>query len=255
MSETLVSIRPSPVHAVRWAAVLAGMAVGIAIQLVLVLGGAALGFGLYESGRPVEPLPVAAALWSVAAMLTAALIGGYVAARASGLRRLADGVLHGAVSWGATTVLFALLTTTALGATLSGLFGLVVTQRPAAIETRGAVSTPLALAVVDALNSGDRTSAVRRLQEQTGINAEEAGRYIDLGALLAGLPPADRAGARSTAAAALASRWLVVAIALSLFAGVVGGGVGARGTRRLLKGARFVEARATRPGGFIEPAA
>ena len=57
MPETLVSVRPSPVHAVRWAAVLAGMSVGIALHLVFALAGAALGFALYEPGtRPLaEP--------------------------------------------------------------------------------------------------------------------------------------------------------------------------------------------------------
>lgn len=197
MSETLVSVRPSPVHAVRWPAVLAGMAVGIALHLVLALAGAALGYALYESGRPIEPMPVRAAAWNLGAMLAAALIGGYVAARASGLRRLADGVLHGAVSWGATTVLFAVLTTTAFGGMLGGLFGLVIPQA--------------------------RTATA--------------------------------AGSALAQATAVASGWLAAAIALSLVAGMVGGGIGARGARRLLKGPRFtVEAPATRPGGYAEPA-
>jgi hypothetical protein len=196
MSETLVSIRPSPGHAVRWTAVLAGMAVGIAMHLVLSLAGTALGLALYAPA-PREVLPVAGAVWNVASMLVAALIGAYVAARASGLRRMADGVLHGVVSWGATTVLFAILASTAIGAMLGGLFGLVAP--PAAAPEVAATA--------------ERTAGM----------------------------------------AVVASGWLAVAIVLSLIAGMLGGAVGARGARRLMKGSRFAaDPDVTRPG-LAEP--
>src|SRR5512144_2018397 len=122
MTESLVSVILSPVHAVGWAAVLAGMSVGIALHLVFALAGAAVGLALYEPGVRLEAVPVAAAVWSVVSMLIAAFIGGYVAARASGLRRLADGVLHGTVAWGATTLLFAALATSTMGVMFGGLF-------------------------------------------------------------------------------------------------------------------------------------
>jgi hypothetical protein len=195
MSETLVSIRPSPVHAVRWAAVLSGMAVGIAIHLALTLAGTALGVALYAPGTIPEALPVAGAVWNVASMLVAALFGAYVAARASGLRRMADGVLHGIVTWGATTVLFAVLVASAMGTMLGGLFGLVAPS-----------------AALDAA-----------------------------------------ATERTVGVAAVASGWLASAIALCLIAGMLGGAVGARGARRLMKGSRFTSDADTRPG-LAEPA-
>lgn len=256
MSETLVSVRPSPVYAVRWPAVAAGMTVGLALHLLFVLGGASAGLVLYASGQPLDPLPLAATLWSLGATLLAALIGAYVAARASGLRRLADGVLHGAVSWGATTLLLAVIGTTALAGTVGGLFGLVA---PNARSLSGAGATPLAQVVIDALRTGDRASALRRLQEDHRLSEEDANRYLDLGAALADRAPRTRADAerdeRAARAVAQASGWLAGAIGLSLIAGVVGGGIGARGARRLLKGPRFVvQEPATRPGGFAEPA-
>jgi hypothetical protein len=262
MPETLVSVRPSPVHAVRWAAVLAGMSVGIALHLVFTLAGAALGFALYEPGTPLESLPVAAAVWNVVSMLIAAFIGGYVAARASGLRRLADGVLHGTVSWGATTLLFAVLATTALGAMFGGLFGLVAPQArivagPAVPQSSLVTGAPLAQSVIEAMRRGDRASAVRRLQEQRQLTEEEAHRSVELAAELIGrapVPPAPDAAAKveqTAAVAAAATAWLASAVVLSLIAGMAGGGIGARGARRVIKGAS-VKAEITRP--LAEPA-
>jgi hypothetical protein len=195
MSETLVSIRPSPVHAVRWAAVLSGMAVGIAMYIVFTLAGMALGVALYSPGANPDAVPVAGAVWNVAALLVAALAGAYVAARASGLRRMADGVLHGIVTWGATTVLFAVLVSSAMGTMLGGLFGLLAPS-----------------AALDAA-----------------------------------------ATERTVGVASVASGWLASAISLCLIAGMLGGAVGARGARRLMKGSRFTAEADTRPG-LAEPA-
>jgi hypothetical protein len=256
MPETLVSVRPSPVHAVRWAAVLAGMSIGIALHLVFALAGAALGFALYEPGIPLESVPVAAAVWNVLSMLIAAFIGGYVAARASGLRRLADGMLHGSVSWGATTLLFAILATTAMGALFGGLFGLAAPQArtaggPTTLEGGIATGSPLTQSVIEALRAGDRAGAVRRLQEQGRLTEEEANRSVDVAVLIgraaSSAAPGAAAKAEQTAAvAAAATAWLAGAIVLSLVAGMIGGGIGARGARRIIKGAR-VEAEITRP--------
>jgi hypothetical protein len=55
-------------------------------------------------------------------MLAGALVGGYVAARASALRRIADGMLHGAVVWGAMTLIFAVIALTASSGLVGGLF-------------------------------------------------------------------------------------------------------------------------------------
>jgi hypothetical protein len=141
-----------PAQALRWNAVVAGMAVGIAIQLLLsMLGGAA---GLAMSGASyagVQPaaVPVFAGVWSAASLVVAAIAGGYVAARSTGFRRMGDGALHGAVAWGATTVFFALLAAIGAGATLGGLVGLVVGgSEDDALELGAAVSAWLAAAVV-----------------------------------------------------------------------------------------------------------
>ena len=121
MNDAAFTVRPLPINAVRWSAVLAGMAVGIAVHLALNLGGVALGLALNERGDAYA-IPLAAGAWFTLSMLAGALVGGYVAARASALRRIADGMLHGTVAWGATTLVFGVIALTTAGAFAGGLF-------------------------------------------------------------------------------------------------------------------------------------
>lgn len=134
-----------PLNTVRWSAVLAGMAVGIAVHLVLTLGGVALGLALNERGNAYG-IPLAAGAWNTLSMLAGALVGGYVAARASALRRIADGMLHGIVAWGATTLVFAVLALTTASGLAGGLFNAVAEngRRGVAAVVQGASATSTA---------------------------------------------------------------------------------------------------------------
>ena len=144
MNDAVLSVRPFPINAVRWSAVLAGLSVGIAVQIVFNLSGFALGIAVNERGGAYV-LRFAADAWNTLSMLAGALVGGYVAARASGLRRIADGMLHGTVAWGATTLVFAVLALTTAGA-LAGLFNAIAEigrlGTAAAAEAAGAIPTP-----------------------------------------------------------------------------------------------------------------
>src|SRR5688572_21615257 len=163
---------------ISWPAVFASLAVGISVMLLLTLAGVAVGVSVVDAG-PDGPraITMGAATWQTISMLVAAIVGGYVAARLSGLRRTADGVLHGAVSWGATTVLYAALATTALGTLTAGMFGLLA---PAAPERAAASSIAIA----------DRAEALRTL-ESVGLSAEQARSVADQ---LSGTAPAPEAG-------------------------------------------------------------
>src|SRR5215218_196572 len=132
-----VEITPAPDRArlspVSWPAIFASLAVGISVMLLLTLAGVAVGVSVVDTGTDSpRAITMGAAAWQTVSMLVAAVVGGFVAARLSGLRRTGDGVLHGAVSWGATTVLYAALATTALGTLTAGMFGLLT---PAPQET------------------------------------------------------------------------------------------------------------------------
>src|SRR5688500_18994951 len=142
-----------------WPAVFASLAVGISVMLLLTLAGVAVGASIVEPGADgPRAIAMAAAAWQTASMLIADIVGGYVAARLSGLRRTADGVLHGAVSWGATTLRYAALATTALGTLTAGMFGLLA---PAAPEATASASPAL----------GDRGQMPRPL-ESMGVSPD-----------------------------------------------------------------------------------
>ena len=141
-----------PAQALRWNAVFAGMAVGIAVHLLLSMLGGAAGLTLSRaSPAGVQPavVPIVAGVWSAASLVVAAIAGGYVAARSTGLRRTGDGALHGAVAWGVTTVFFALLAVIGIGATLGGFVGLLGGggSEEDALELGAAVSAWLAAAI------------------------------------------------------------------------------------------------------------
>jgi hypothetical protein len=118
----MLSVPPagSPaLYSIRWGAIFAGVAVGSAIHLLLMVAGAAMGLALLEPHNAADALPIAAAVFNIAAMSIGALVGGYVAARASGLRRASDGMLHGLAAWGAATLFFLCIALAGIGA-LSG---------------------------------------------------------------------------------------------------------------------------------------
>jgi hypothetical protein len=222
-----VEFAPAPdrtrLSPISWPAIFASLAVGISVMLLLTLAGVAIGITVVEPGADLpRAITVGAAVWQTISMLIAALVGGYVAARLSGLRRTADGVLHGAVSWGATTVLYAALATTALGTLTAGMFGLLApgTERPA--SAAAAVAT------------GDREQAQRTL-EGIGLSTEQARTVIDkLNAPAAATTPAARQQAEEAAdTVGTATGWLSATVLLSLVLSVIGGAMGARGTRRV----------------------
>jgi len=177
-------------------------------------------------------ITIGAAIWQTFSMLVAALVGGYVAARLSGLRRTTDGLLHGAVAWGATTVLYAALATTALGTLTAGMFGLLT---PAGSDRSASASAP----------AFDRDQAQRTL-ENIGLTSEQARTVVDQ--LTSGTPstapaPAARPQVEEMAdTVGTATGWLSATVLLSLVLSLLGGAMGARGTRR---GNRRIEGRET----------
>lgn len=225
-------VRPSrlPLLNMRWSAVFAGLAVGISANLFLLLVGGAAGLAVFNTdARPSgQGVAIAAAIWNLICMIVGAFVGGYVAARASGMRRTTDGVLHGAVAWGMTMLISAALAGSAAGSTLSGMFSTVAT-RTGSNETA---------AIARSVQSGDRQQAVTTLQNNLGLSPDQANKIVDQALIMSGRPEQaseeSRAEARDTAKnASMATGLLSAAILLSLLAGMGGGMLGARATRRI----------------------
>ena len=109
---------------IQWGAIVAGLAVGLAVQMLFTLLGLAIGAWSIDlrEAQPTGGIPLATGLWTGVSMLMSAFVGGYVASRLSGSSSRTEGLYHGGVLWGVTSVVFAWLGTTALSFMIGGLF-------------------------------------------------------------------------------------------------------------------------------------
>lgn len=243
------AVRRPMFPAIRWGAVLAGVAVGISVQLALTLLGVATGLSTTDvtQGETVGTGPL---IWAGFSMLVAAFVGGYVAARMSGLKRRADGVLHGAVSWAVTTIMFAVLASTVGGALVSGVFnnmsqlaraGMASTDTPLASLMRaqgGRVDPQTMRQLQQYLRAGQRDQAVQLVTSRMGLEQARAETLVDQALILSGSPAAASPQSRATAENAVqnagTAAWVVfLAVALALAIGMAGGALGAAGSRRV----------------------
>lgn len=237
--------------AIRWGAILAGVAVGVSVQLALTLLGIASGLSATNVSQG-ESLGSGPLLWAGFSMLIAAFVGGYVAARMTGLKRKVDGVLHGVVSWAVTTLLFATLATSAGGSLLSGVFSSMSSMASATVSNAGSsggvaamlksqiggnVSAESMKTLQQQIQAGQRNEAVQTLVNSMGVEQSRAATIVDQALIISGSPaqasPQGRAAADQAISTAGTAAWTVfLAVALSLALGIAGGVLGAVGARR-----------------------
>jgi hypothetical protein len=263
-------VRQSPPNPMRWGAIFAGLAVGIAVHLLLMILAAAAGFSAFDAGIPrsATDVSVAAATWNTLSILLSAFFGGFVAARMSGLGRTADGVLYGIVTWGATTLFFAVLAAGALGSLGSSLFASLQTSHraaPSAADTSSAANRWVAPRMPGAESPPRqhweqyrriraRQDAIAGIEQALQLPAERAARVVDY--VLAQQPaaPGDShvllrqlAEEQAIEAAGATRWWLFAALLGSLLAGIGGGALGARAAR----GRRGTVLRKVAPSGAL----
>ncbi|MDD5247486.1 MAG: hypothetical protein PHY45_00775 [Rhodocyclaceae bacterium] len=226
ISETYARPYRPPLYNLRWSAVFAGLAVGVSANLFLLLLGAAVGLAVFNAGAKMneDGLVLAASLWDTFCMVVASLIGGYVAARASGMRRTADGILHGILAWSVAVLGFVLLATSTVGDTLGGMFNSLL-NRPVAAEA------------MHPLGDAERQAIAADLENRFGLDRQQANGIVDEILALSGREGKTNGEAGADAeqnlhAATVLSGWLSTAILLSLLGAVGGGMVGSRATRR-----------------------
>ena len=105
----VAEVSGNPFARISWGGIIAGLALVIALQMLLTLLG--LGIGLSTVRPATGEAPDAAAislgggLWWVVTNWIALIAGGYVAARLAGSHHTEDGLLHGLVTWAAALVL------------------------------------------------------------------------------------------------------------------------------------------------------
>jgi hypothetical protein len=113
-----VSDMPLWYNRVSWGAILAGTAVALAVQVLLMLLGTAIGMTTINpasEANPMDGLATGGLIWWTITSIIAMFIGGWVSGRlANGTP--ADGLMHGAMVWALST----LLITTAMGRVVTG---------------------------------------------------------------------------------------------------------------------------------------
>lgn len=250
--------------AIRWGAIIGGLVGGTATYLLLSLLGVAIGLTAVDpqAAEPVGGVPLATGIWTGISMLVGAFVGGYVAGRMSGLARSVDGMLHGFVSWGATTLLYSVLMVSAAGAILGGTFkilsqgiqgtaqagsgGNIMDQLAGAIagNGQGTVNAQTLSALQQAMSAGDRDAAIDIMVSQMGFEPDRAAQTVDRTMPLLG-PNAGQtartAADQATGVATAASWWLFLGLLISLALGVAGGAAGVRANGRRLVGDHTAE--------------
>lgn len=234
--------------AIRWGAIFAGVAVGVSIQLALTLLGIASGLSAVNIAEG-EGVGMGPLIWGGISMLISAFIGGYVAARMSGLKRKADGVLHGAVAWAVTTLLFATMATSTGGMLMSSIFNnaapIARTAGNGGVALGSLLASQLGTGISPAalqtlqqhIQAGRRNDAIQFMVGTMGVDKARAAAIVDQAMILSGSPeqasPQGRAEAEQAIRAASTAAWMMfTAVALSLVLGIAGGMLGAAGARR-----------------------
>lgn len=112
------SIFRGPLPSVRWGAIFAGALVALAVYMVLMMFGTAIGI----SAAPADSrgLGVGGAVWGVLTPLVAYFCGAYVATRVAGALKPGAAHLHGVVTWGMGIVMSGVLMAGVLGGVMSG---------------------------------------------------------------------------------------------------------------------------------------
>jgi hypothetical protein len=217
---------------ISWAAIFAGLAVGIASHMLLTLFGVAAGLSVANSHvADLARVPLMAVIWNAVSMLLSAFIGSYVAARMSGLSRRADGMLHGFVVWGVTTLLFAALATTTLGVIIGSGYNNVADR--VQLQNRGIQNQkiePSTTIPPEAIAKGPDQNSLAANQPTSGNANQSVADEDDEDSSLA-------AAEDKIDAMAAGSWWLFVGTLLSMIVGIIGGAMGAGATsqRRLPK--------------------
>ncbi|KAB0677733.1 hypothetical protein [Aureimonas leprariae] len=118
-----------PPRRVSWGAIIAGAIITFVVQIMLGLLGIGIGLSTVDpagNGAPtLSTLGTSTGIWAIVTVLIATFIGGYSAARLSGVLTRGESVLHGVVTWATSTLLIVYLLTSGAGSIISGTLGTV----------------------------------------------------------------------------------------------------------------------------------
>ena len=164
-SVTGVTPLTSALRRISWGAVFAGVVISLITHLLLTTLGLGIGMSTIDptrGGSPdAGPLTLGASIWWAVSGILAALAGGWVASRLAGIPVRTDGVLHGLVTWAATTLVVIYLLTSTVGSLIGGAFGVLGSAVSGLGQAAGQAATTAASAV-----TGGTGNPLEALQQQ-----------------------------------------------------------------------------------------
>ncbi|HWP35813.1 MAG TPA: hypothetical protein VNM66_09465 [Thermodesulfobacteriota bacterium] len=218
---------------VGWGAVVAGLFIAIAAQVVLSLFGLAVGLTAVDprQGVPGAEFGVGAGVWAVVSLLLSLFLGAWVAGRLSGTRRAGDGALGGVLVWALSLLVMLYMVGTGVGALVSGAFGVVgtVAQTTATVAGQQAAAGRDAAAQAEeaARRAGIDVDRARQQAEQAAQQAQETLQRLGQSGAAENVQ-ARQAAARATTYAAAGAWALLIGTLLGLAVAAIGGALGVR---------------------------
>ena len=168
---------------VSWGAILTGVVVALAVQVLLAMLGAGIGLATIEPTQQGDNpsatgMGIGAAIWWALSGIIAAFLGGWVASRLAGQPSREAGMLHGLAAWAVATLVVLYLVSSAAGSLIGGAFNVAGrTVSGVGSAAGGAVSAaaeqvnPLEMIqdeIRSAANPNDPEAAGRQLAAEMG---------------------------------------------------------------------------------------
>ncbi len=174
-----------------WGAIIAGVFIAIAIQLVFTLVGVSIGTATIDPQQDSSYLGgfgFAAGVWTLIGVAVGMFCGGWAAGRMAGVPRATDAMMHGAVVWALTAIVSFYLMTTAIGSLVSAASGVVGTALRATMQGAQTVASATGATLGSAAQSVQGAipdDAAQRIQQSAqaflrdlGISRETVDRFL-----------------------------------------------------------------------------
>jgi len=185
-----VAVLPGQLERISWSAIIAGSIVALILQLAINLLAVGIGVSSINPMNSDESVSAKSlgtgAIVSIAiSMLVSLFIGGWMAARFSGMPERMDGLLHGVMVWGVVTLVTIVFLTTTIGRFMSGMASLLGQGlRLAGMATekaaKGAANVAQSVAQGAASTVQSAASTVQDVAASAGDQLEKSPEVADL---------------------------------------------------------------------------
>jgi hypothetical protein len=220
---------------ISWRAVLAGIVVALAVDVLLSLLGFAVGLTAFQpTSGSAKGVGMGIGIWLIITAIASVFAGAYFGARIAGDPWKGDGAAHGVLVWAGFTLISLWLVGSGIGKIMSSAAGLAgsalgaLTTSDAASDTRG----PQARIVIALTDLGYDADDAQRIAIEAKRAAPSPSAATSPEAQQRAEQTAKEAADKAAAGGAAAS-WMAFGIALlSLLGGAFGGMLGAIGEQK-----------------------